>query len=475
MKTKTTIIPFFAALSCSLTACTNEKEELEEDNIDAEDSDTEDSDTEDTDTDDTDDTGNDIGDLSDVLGLWGVDSQGFYGYNITFPQENSYTLEAYDVEWIQGYTRSIFHEVFDDGTMEELNFVIETETLIINGVEVSYSSIGMTQVNEGSGYDGYGYDDYSYGMTIRETGGTYVISTFGIELNCSLTGDALSCADNDGLLELDLSKATEGIPDDFTDIRENFPETPEYTKTDCVDATITTTGNSIEMGGFEDIDGDVAFECDLLDNYGYSSSSAPNHEDLVFAFTAPNDGCFAFDTTGTNFEHGIQLMEACGEEVLDCSMDGNLLQDMTAGEEILLVIDGRERNDQVFNLHINEQIFDLSSYEEIPADTSSMDNSSWTEMIDAGACGMIENGKTFLWTAPATGTASFDLAGTDFLVIMDVREASCSGGDEYCNGDAGFGGNSVLEVPVEEGMSYLVSVGGLWGFTGNISLNVSLD
>ena len=470
---KTKVIPFFAALSCSLTACSEQKENSDEENVETEDTDAEDTDTDDTDDTDTDDTGDAVGDLTDILGLWTVNSQGFYGYNISFPQEGAYTLEAYDVEWVQGYSRSIFQDISEDGTVEELVFLIETQHLMINGVEIYYSSVGESQLNEGSGY-GYGYDEG--GMTIRESSGGYIISNFGIELSCTLTGDMMSCADADGIFEMSLTKNTEGVPDDFFDITENFPETPEYTKEDCVDAAITTTGNSLQMGGFEDIDGDVAFQCEISDAYGYSASPAPNHEDLVFAFTAPNDGCFAFDTTGTNFEHGIQLMEACGEEALDCSMEGNLLREMSAGEEILVVIDGRERNDQVFNLHINEQSFDSSSYEELPADTSAMNNSSgWTAVVDTETCGTIENGKTWLWTAPSTGTANFDLAGSDFLVIMEVAEATCSGGDRYCNGETGFGGNSVLAVPVEQGMSYLVTVGGLWGVTGNISLAVTIE
>lgn len=466
MKTKT--IPFFAALSCTLTACTTTEKETGEENVDTDDTGADtDTDTDDTETDDSGDTEEEIGDLSDILGLWTVETQGIYGYDITFPQENSYTLEAYDVEWSNGYTRSIFHDIAEDGSIEEINFTIETETLIINGVEIYYSSVGASQLNEGSGY-------YESDMTIRESGGDYIISSFGIELNCTLTGDALSCSDADALFTLSMSKNTEGVPEDTIDIRENFPETPEYSKTDCIDAEITTTGNSIEMGGFEDIDGDVAFDCLISDAYGYSSQPAPNHEDLVFSFTAPNDGCFAFDTTGTNFEHGIQLMSACGEEALDCSMDGNLLHDMNSGEEVLLVIDGRERNDQVFNLHVNEINFDTSSYEEIPADTSALDNSGWTEVVSTETCGDIEYGKSFLWTAPSTGTALFDLAGSDFLAIMEVREASCSG-DKYCNGETGFGGNTVLSVPVEEGGSYIVSLGGLWGLTGTISLNVTME
>ena len=64
------------------------------------------------------------------------------------------------------------------------------------------------------------------------------------------------------------------------------------------------------MGWFwYEVDNDAVFECFEEDL-----------EDLVFGFVAPNDGCFAFNTTGTMFEHGLQLMDTCGGDVLKCSL-----------------------------------------------------------------------------------------------------------------------------------------------------------
>ena len=85
-------------------------------------------------------------------------------------------------------------------------------------------------------------------------------------------------------------------------------------------------------------------------------------EDLVFAFQAPNDGCFAFNTKGTNFNHGIQLMDSCdATEALSCTAESNRLEhEMIAEEEVLVVIDGTTGSEMFFNLSINELNFDVS-------------------------------------------------------------------------------------------------------------------
>ena len=468
---KTTAIPFFTLLGCSLTACGDEKD------TETTDTDTNDQDT--SDTGDTNDTAENIGDISAVIGAWTLDSisysYSYYGetYTTTFPRETADFYEGYGVSWSQSTAMAIFFDILETGDIELVYNYSEMRTISIDGIEI-YSDVS-----------GYSYvNSYYFYATISEDSDSYTIDFSGMLLSCTLSTGALSCIGDEVTWELSESV----IPEDFEEYAEDYPETPEYTKEACVDTTITTTGNALEWGGFEDVDNDVTFVCShevssyepyYYGYYGYYGSSsyemvdAPDEDDLVFAFEAPNDGCFAFNTTGTDFTHGIQLQDSCDSEVLNCSMTGRIEHGMEAGEQVLVVIDGEEGNDQLFNLSINEIPFNPSINDVLPADTSAMDTSEWTETVDT-SCARIGSAKTFSWTATATGTATFDLLASSFDTVIQVEENSC-GRVDACN-DQYLGNQSLLEMEVEEGSEYTISIGGYYGDrdSGILSMNISI-
>ena len=65
--------------------------------------------------------------------------------------------------------------------------------------------------------------------------------------------------------------------------------------------------------------------------------------------------------------------------------------------------------------------------------TSALDTTAWTESLESN-CGSIGNAKSFLWTAPSTGTVSIDLAGSTFDTVVSVKQAVCGAAAE-CNDD----------------------------------------
>jgi hypothetical protein len=456
---KTPAIPFFALLGCSLTACVEEK-------TDSTDTDTVDTDTVDTGAvEDSGDTGTDSDDISALVGLWTLDSStsaGYYGdVTTTFPNETGTSYEGYGTSWSNLRTEVSFFDIAETGDGSLISSITETVTSIVNGVEIYSSTTGTSEVNTYL-YATFGGDSDSYAM-----------SFFGMELSCNLTSGILSCETDE--FSLELSEGGE-IPEDFEEYAEDYPDTPEYTKEACVDTTISTTGNSLEWGGFEDIDNDVALSCTYevfsYDTFAWETVNSPDEDDLVFAFEAPNDGCFVFNSIGTDFTHGIQLQTTCDSEtVLSCSTTNRLEHGMEAGETVLVVIDGEEGNDQVFNLSINERALDA-----LPVDTSAMDTTAWTgEFIDDIACGNNSANKQFLWTAIATGTATFDLSGSDFNAVIQVEEATCGGGEPVCNG-----ANPTLSFEVVQGSEYIIRLGGSTGFfgeevpTGTLSMSISI-
>ena len=464
---KSKAIPFFAALGCTLTACgEKETEEIEDTNVDTED--TEDTDTEETDTEDTE---VELGDVSALVGTWTIDSYSYEGYygevETTFPTESNDSYEGYGIIWMQDSSTSIFFDIDDTGSIALIVSESYTSTLSIDGTEIYNNSVGYSEVDEG------------FYASVREESGSYPMDLSGTELSCTLTGDALTC---EGELTLNLSANGE-VPEDFENISENYPATPEYTKEDCVDADITATGDALEWGGFDESAADD-FELTCATSEGYfdwetytyvEGELLEHTDDLVFSFTAPNDGCFAFNSIGTSITHGIQLVAACDStEALSCSTTQRVEHGMVGGEEVLVVIDGEAGEDELFNLSINEIAFDTSSYDTLPdlEDITSIDTSAWTEEVQSD-CSTIGAAKTYLWMASSTGTATFDLAGSDFDTVIQVQEATC-GAEKFCNDD-GEDLQSLLTMDVNEDVEYMITVGGYNGETGALVIGITIE
>ena len=453
---KTDAIPFFALLGCSLTAC-GDKEIETETEIDTEPS-----------AEDTDTTVS-LGDISAIIGEWTIDSieETYYGevYNTLYPKETADSYEGYGISWSGVTTEALFFDILDTGDIELSYSVTNSAVLTIEGVEIYSNS--------------YGYSAQSdFGWTVSESDGSYSMDTGNGDLACTLTGTALSCA-MDGFA-IEFSEGAD-IPEDFESLSDDYPATPEYTKEDCVDTAITATGDALEWGGFEGVGNDVALVCSeevySYDSYSYETVDALDQDDLVFAFEAPNDGCFAFNTVGSTFDIAIQLQDACDSEgVLDCSMTGRIEHGMESGEEVLVVIDGASDAAQAFNLSINEVLAaDLSAVVALPADTSAINTSAWTGE-DEISCTTASATKQFLWIATDTGTATFDLAGSDFDTAIQVNETAC-GGEAFCNDDnaAAESYQSILDVEVEQGAEYVITIGGYGGETGSLTMSITID
>ena len=288
-------IPAMTALGCSLNACTPSDNadtgEVKEPNSEPSEASSEPSDEP---SSEPSEEPNEVGDISAIVGLWDVNSYYFgYSYGYTFPVTEMEESDSYGASTFYVSTYTLFMDILESGEMNMISSYGITQSLSIDGNDI-YS------------INAY-YSDY-YGTigTIRQNDAVYTVQLDDLsELNCTLTSDVLDCSNKeevDDFMTLVLSKNTTGVPEDSENIVEDFPQTPQYEKTECIDATITTTGNALEWGGFEGVEDDVHLFCEeeIYEYYGFIYGQL-NADDLVFAFQAPNDGCFAFNTTGTNF------------------------------------------------------------------------------------------------------------------------------------------------------------------------------
>lgn len=79
----------------------------------------------------------------------------------------------------------------------------------------------------------------------------------------------------------------------------------------------------------------------------------------------------------------------------------------------------------------------------------------------------------FTWTAPSSGTFTFDTNGSDFDTIVEVRDGSCDGLSLGCDDDGGDSTTSLLSLSLSAGERVVVIVDGYSTNDGNYTLTIS--
>lgn len=118
----------------------------------------------------------------------------------------------------------------------------------------------------------------------------------------------------------------------------------------CPDTDLASaTGASVATGNTVTGDNDVDGSCG-----GYESN------DAVFSWVAPSTGIVTIDTTGSDYDTVLYVIEgsSCSGMELDCDDDGGdfidsqLMLDVTMGQEYLIVIDGWSDDEGNYVLNI---------------------------------------------------------------------------------------------------------------------------
>ena len=255
------------------------------------------------------------------------------------------------------------------------NQVNEPSCLAFGGFETSFE---FTPPNTGDYLLSTTNSDFSNVISVRESCG-------GPEISCNafvdpvvnlqagvpyvIYVDALfnSTPLNGGNVELNIAEVTATEMDCTNGLDEDLDG-----RTDCDDADCASAPNCLEFcdNGVDD-DGDGLIDCDdrgcvtdamccpvnLTTGVGTYTGTTVGASDLViptcgfntgadttFEFTAPADGAYTFDTTGSNFDTVTAILDGCGGTELACDSDlfsGETIGlFLTAGQTVIVVVDG---------------------------------------------------------------------------------------------------------------------------------------
>lgn len=221
----------------------------------------------------------------------------------------------------------------------------------------------------------------------------------------------------------------------------------------------------------QDVSDNTALAIDKL--HGSCSSGGPLDEspDLAYSFTAPADGEYTFDTFGSGYDTLLYVLEgaACNGDELACSdnypgdLASALSLQLTAGQEVTVVVDGNFGGTGPFELHVGQLGGGLCPDSDLgnalpnsaSGDTSDGDNTV------AGTCGgFTQPDDTYLFTASQDGLYTFSTLTADFDTVVFVRDGGCGGVELGCNDDYSFTSQSQVAVGLVDGQTVMVAVDG---------------
>ena len=258
----------------------------------------------------------------------------------------------------------------------------------------------------------------------------------------------------------------------------NLPCHPDET---CVNSHCQCSGGLCGVCGIVDLGSTVPQSVNGTtvgaSNVIHPTCGAPaDGPDAGFTFTAPATDSYSFDTFGSAFDTILHVHNlSCAE--LQCNDDTQGQQSqvtvaLTAGQQVLVVVDGWNNASGTFTLHIGQPMpcptGALGSFVPQTATGTTSGSSSRT-----GSCGGVSGPEaSYTFTAPATALYLFDTIGSAFDTILYVRDGGCDGQELACNNDSS-GTASAVAVNLYAGQQVVVFVDGAYGQAGAYALNVS--
>ncbi len=225
---------------------------------------------------------------------------------------------------------------------------------------------------------------------------------------------------------------------------------------------------------------DFAGSCD-------TSSTAPplGAPDSEYVFTAPEAGQYVFDVTATNYQPLVYVLDgSCSGAELACSANASgvpgvaqsaVSVELARDQAVTVVVEGMFGARGPFTLDISQlggvcPDEDLGS--ELPVSVDGTTLGAENSVVPS--CGDVSSpDHTYLWTAPATGLYNFDLAGSSYDTVLQLRDGSCAGPELACNDNNGFAGlQSRVSASLSEGQTVAVSIDGR-GASGAYTLVIS--
>jgi len=282
------------------------------------------------------------------------------------------------------------------------------------------------------------------GTYIFDTGGSFVDTVLYV-LDGTCTGDELRC-DDDGLagtnaslasLPLAAGQTVTVVVDGFgitggplaLTVREGSVECPAQS----FDAVLPQTLLDQTVVAFDAFEGSCGDE---------------GAGDRALAFTAPQDGIYSFDTTGSDFDTVLYVLDgSCSGPELACNNDepgtfgghSALTLPLASGQAVTAVVEGflGETGDLALTVDRLPGTCPDEVLDPQPLPFMVMGSTAVADEASAGSCGGLGSpDHSYLWTAPADGIYRFDTEGSSFDTVLYVLD-DCLGSQLACNDDAG--------------------------------------
>lgn len=166
--------------------------------------------------------------------------------------------------------------------------------------------------------------------------------------------------------------------------------------------------------------------------------------ELAFTFTAPADGTYTFDTSGSLLNTVLYVLaDACAGEELGCNDDGDgqqsaLAVELVAGQTVTVVVDSVTDNGGPFVVRVREgsQVCPAADLGDAVPNAVAGDTTDHYNGHASSCGGGAGPDLGYRFAAPSAGTYSFDTFGASFASIVTVRDESCDGLEIGC----GYGG-----------------------------------
>jgi hypothetical protein len=208
-----------------------------------------------------------------------------------------------------------------------------------------------------------------------------------------------------------------------------------------------------------------------------------------WTWTAPTTGSYTFDTRGSRFDTWLSLFTGTNLPSLtlvaaDDDGGGNLTsritQNVTAGTTYQIAVDGYSSATGPINLNIaptpprNDNFANRITLTGSTANTTGSNISATGEVGEPTQSGAT-NSVWWTWTAPTTGSYTFDTRGSNFDTWLSLFTGTNLSSLTLVAANDDGGGNltSLITQNVTAGTTYQIAVDGYSSATGPINLNIA--
>lgn len=297
----------------------------------------------------------------------------------------------------------------------------------------------------------------------------------------TLTGDDTSSSGADSTTDASVDSSSTAAPDTgSTGATDDTSTDDGTTSTSTPDGTESSGGEEESSTGGKSMacpDGELgpALPDSLFGNtFGEGDDFAgtcggAGSPDAQYTFTAPADGTYTFDTHGSQLNTVLYVLDGdCTGPELACNDDGDgsqsaLAVTLVAGQTVTVVVDGTTANGLPFTLRVQSGSF-VCPVGDLGNTVPNLFMGDTTPMFDGNAStcgGQAGRDAPYLFTAPATGTYTFDTFGSSFESVLYVLDGVCSGQQIAC-GDEGM----LVDLVAGQEVTVVVDSQFAWGSFG---------